>query len=123
MLWAGPVFGLNFKSLKVLLVFGMEPVYCIVNDLFRPAWLRTSRPDGHLARDAAMNPFHYPGFRRFVGKGHRYVMEWRLGRTGISTGRSGGKATGNGPVFICLPTTPALRFRVGGIEAKGRGNI
>ena len=39
--------------------------------------VRLARPDERVLWDALMDRHHYLGFKRFAGRGLRYVAEWR----------------------------------------------
>ena len=39
--------------------------------------VRPARADERIKWDALMNRHHYLGFKRFAGRGLRYVAEWR----------------------------------------------
>ena len=44
---------------------------------FRDVTMRLARPDERRRWDRLMNQYHYLGFKRFAGRGLRYVFEWR----------------------------------------------
>ena len=43
----------------------------------RDVSVRLARPDERTRWDALMDQHHYLGFKRFAGRGLRYVFEWR----------------------------------------------
>ena len=61
----------------------------------RDVSVRLARSDARTRRDALMNQHHYLGFKRFAGRGLRYVFEWRGNWVGL-VGRQSG-------AFKCRP--------------------
>ena len=51
--------------------------------------VRLARPDERTRWDALMNQHHYLGFKRFAGRGLRYVFEWRGHWVGLAGWQSG----------------------------------
>ena len=43
----------------------------------RDVSVRLARPDERIRWDALMDQHHYVSFKRFAGRGLRYVFEWR----------------------------------------------
>ena len=52
----------------------------------RDVSVRLARPDERRRWDALMNQHHYLGFKRFAGRGLRYVFEWRGHWRALSAG-------------------------------------
>ena len=61
----------------------------------RDVSVRLARPDERVRWDALMNQHHYLGFKRFAGRGLRYVFEWRGHWVGLADLQSG--------AFKCRP--------------------
>ena len=61
----------------------------------RDVSVRLARLDEHTRCDALMNQHHYLGFKRFAGRGVRYVFEWRGQWVGLAGWQSG--------AFKCRP--------------------
>ena len=57
--------------------------------------VRLARPDERTRWDALMDQHHYLGFKRFAGRGLRYVFEWRGQWVGFAGWQSG--------AFKCRP--------------------
>ena len=55
----------------------------------RDVSVRLARPDERTRWDAPMNQHHYLGFKRFAGRGLRYVLEWRGQWVGLAGWQSG----------------------------------
>ena len=51
--------------------------------------MRLARPDERTRWDALMDQHHYLGFKRFAGRGLRYVFEWRGQWVGLAGWQSG----------------------------------
>ena len=61
----------------------------------RDVSVRLARPDERIRWDRLMNQHHYLGFKRFAGRGVRYVFEWRGQWVGLAGWQSG--------AFKCRP--------------------
>ena len=61
----------------------------------REVSVRLARPDERRRWDALMNQHHHLGFKRFAGRGLRYVFEWRGNWVGLAGWQSG--------AFKCRP--------------------
>ena len=61
----------------------------------RDVSVRLARPDERIRWDALMDQHHYLGFKRFAGRGLRYVFEWRRRWVGLAGWQSG--------AFKCRP--------------------
>ena len=61
----------------------------------RDVSVRLARPDERIRWDALMDQHHYLGFKRFPGRGLRYVFEWRGQWVGLADWQSG--------AFKCRP--------------------
>ena len=55
----------------------------------RDVSVRLARPDERTRWDALMDQHHYLGFKRFAGRGVRYVFEWRGQWVGLAGWQSG----------------------------------
>ena len=55
----------------------------------RDVSVRLARPDERTRWDAPMDQHHYLGFKRFPGRGLRYVFEWRGQWVGLAGWQSG----------------------------------
>ena len=61
----------------------------------RDVSVRLARPDERTRWDALMDQHHHLGFKRFAGRGLRYVFEWRGRWVGLADWQSG--------AFKCRP--------------------
>ena len=61
----------------------------------RDVSVRLARPDERIRWDRLMDQHHYLGFKRFPGRGLRYVFEWRGQWVGLAGWQSG--------AFKCRP--------------------
>ena len=55
----------------------------------RDVTVRLARPDERRRWDKLMNQHHHLGFKRFAGRGKRYVFEWRGHWVGLAGWQSG----------------------------------
>ena len=55
----------------------------------RDVSVRLARPDERIRWDRLMDQHHYLGFKRFAGRGLRYVFEWRGQWVGLAGWQSG----------------------------------
>ena len=61
----------------------------------RDVSVRLARPEERTRWDRLMDQHHYLGFKRFAGRGLRYVIEWRGRWVGVAGWQSG--------AFKCRP--------------------
>ena len=61
----------------------------------RDVSVRLARPDERIRWDRLMDQHHYLGFKRFAGRGQRYVFEWHGQWVGLAGWQSG--------TFKCRP--------------------
>ena len=55
----------------------------------RDVSVRLARPDERIRWDRLMDQLHYLGFKRFAGRGVRYVFDWRGQWVGLAGWQSG----------------------------------